>query len=87
MSMLRRSDPVDLLRGEDGALLLYGATLVRVSALGIAVFDLVGTGIDADDLPAQLAERFGAPAEGSAAEATSAAVDALVAQGVLLRAP
>ena len=54
-----RVEPVDVLTGDEGALLLYPDRLVAVSPLGAAAFELAATGIDGPELARELAARFG----------------------------
>lgn len=82
--MIVRTRPyADLLEADQQALVLYEGRLLRVSALALAIIRLCETGSALGDLAAALRERFGPPA-GSALEATTAAVNDLVAQGVLV---
>jgi len=78
-----RNEPVDLLTGDEGALLLYPDRLVSISPLGAAAYELAENGIDLDELARGLAERFGVPPEESLEDATEAVVAHLVREGVL----
>lgn len=78
-----RVEPVDLLTGDDGALLLYPSRLVAISPLGAAAFELAAPGIGLEELASRLAERFGVPTDQTPRDATEAVVAHLVAEGVL----
>jgi hypothetical protein len=83
MSLIRRIEPVDLLRVDDTTLMLYETRLVQLSALAAAIYDLVSEGMTMDALTRHLEEEFGTPPDSTPLEATSAAVEDLVGQGIV----
>lgn len=80
---IRLCPPADLLAREDDALLLYEGSVLRLGPVGAAIVELAADGTDLDALTRALEDRFGAPPDGGTREATRAAVDDLIARGVL----
>lgn len=84
---VRRVEPVDRLTDRRDSLLLYERQIVRLGPIGTAIFEAAGIPIGLHDLAGRLEREFGAPADGGTELATQAAVDDLVAQGVLTIEP
>lgn len=83
--MIVRTVPyADLLDGAEEGLVLYEGRLLRISGLAVAIVTLAAEGVPLDELAVALEERFGLPTGTSAREATTVAVNGLVAQGVLV---
>jgi hypothetical protein len=58
-------------------------TVVRLSAIGAAIFDLTEQPVELEELAALLGARFGVPDDSTAQEATARAVADLIQHGVL----
>ena len=78
-----RADALDQLVLDGECILLYEDRYVRLGPLGTHLVTLTTTPRRLDELADALIATFGAPAEGSAMDATEGAVTALLAQGVL----
>lgn len=79
---VRRVEPVDTLRLDDGALVLYERTVIRLSELGLAIMELCDSLRTIAELATELTLVFGEPLQGGTA-ATRDVVDTLLAAGVL----
>ena len=79
----RRMDTVDHLVIDGESILLYEDRFIRLGPLGTRIVTIADTPRRIEDFAAALTDALGAPAHGSAAEATRAAVTDLLAQGVL----
>ena len=84
---VRQCPAVDVLQRDGEYALLLEDNAVRLSQLSFAIYELCATPADVADVAAALHERFGAPAEGSVIEATSAAVRQMIAAGLLEPTP
>lgn len=82
MERVLRFQPADALFREEGTLLLYETTVVRLSALGEEIFHATAQPIHLAELAEHLAALFGAP-EGDTLGATELAVHQLSLQGVV----
>ena len=78
-----RVEPVDLLGLDAESLALYPDRFVRLGPLGTCLLVASEAPRTIDDLTAALTDAFGDPPEGSAVDATRAAVADLIAQCVL----
>lgn len=78
-----RVEPVDLLVRDDESIVVYESRFVRLGPLATFIVVNAETPQTADELTARLTDAFGAPAEGSASDATRRMLVDLVAQGVL----
>lgn len=83
--IVRTITPGDRLDDDEAALLLYPGQVVKLGPLGAAVTELATDPIDLHSLSTELEQRFGRPETGTTAEATHAAVTALIESGVLER--
>jgi len=79
----RRTDPVDHLVIDGESILLYDDRFIRLGPLGTRIVTVADTPRTVEAFAAALTDAFGAPTDRSAAEATRAAADDLVAQGIL----
>lgn len=79
---VRRVEPVDTLRLDDGALVLHERTVIRLNELGLAITDLCNRPRTIGELAEELTHAFGEPPQGGLA-ATRDAVDALLSVGVI----
>lgn len=86
MTTLQRLEPTDALTRDEGTLLLYETSVIRLSPLGEEVFSATDRPITLADLADHLAAVFGAP-EGGLLEATEEVVHQLELCGVLHRLP
>lgn len=77
--------PVDTLEVDDGLLVLYERTVVRLTVLGRAVIDLCSRPTTEAALAAGLVREFGDPPDGDLLAATRTVVEELLAGGVLRR--
>lgn len=78
-----RTEMVDHLEIDGESIALFGDRFVRLGPVGTHLIAIAGAPHTIDELAAALVDSFGAPAQGSSADATRAAVADLVAQGIL----
>ena len=79
-----RTDWLDWYVDGDESAVFVGDQVIVLSVLATALAGLVGDGVgEAAALAARLVEMYGEPEAGAAEEATRAAIDDLVAAGVL----
>ncbi|QGF23876.1 hypothetical protein [Raineyella fluvialis] len=78
-------EPVDTLEVDDGMLVLYDRTVIRLTAIGRAVVDYCHQLRTPTNVADHLAGVFGAPPEGNLLDATLAVIDSLLGAGVLQR--
>jgi len=83
----RRVEPVDVLLGDEGALILLEHRLIRLSPLGGEVFERCTSPATLEQLAGHLAATFGTPPDASPLDATRTIVDQMVALGVLVDLP
>lgn len=81
-----RVEPVDQLVLDGESIVLHADRYVRLGPIGTHLMVDAGTPRTIEDLAATLTAAFGEPAEGSAVDATRAAVASLVEQGVMREA-
>ncbi|MEA5153905.1 hypothetical protein [Raineyella sp.] len=87
MDVLVSVEPVDVLELDDGALLLFERTVVRLSELGRTVVDLCRQPHSEAEIAGHLVDIFGTPPDGDLAEATACVIRDLLSDGVLRRLP
>ncbi|WOP17197.1 PqqD family protein [Raineyella sp. LH-20] len=81
-----RVEPVDRLELDDGVLLLYDRTVIRLTDLGRAVVEMCEQPLTEAEIAERLAAEFGEPPEGGLLEATHRLVEDLLSGDVLRRA-
>jgi len=82
----RRVEPLDALVVDgEAVLLLPPDQVVRLSALGTAIFNVTAGPTTVDDLAPAIEARFGAPGDGDTRTALAGVLYDLVAAGVLER--
>lgn len=81
--MVRRGDVVDVLIGEDEALVLTSGQCLRLNALAAAIVESLSEPLERSDLEARLEQRFGTAPPGR----LDGILDELAAQGVIEIAP
>lgn len=82
---LVRVEPVDVLALDGGVLLLFERTVVRLSDLGRTIVELCAQPRTEAEIARYLATTFGTPPDQTLEDATSQAIQALLADGVLRR--
>jgi hypothetical protein len=82
----QRTEPVDQLVIGGESIVLYEDRFVRLGPLGTCLVTIAETPRTIEELAAALIDAFGASTQGSAADATRAAVADLLDQGVLQEA-
>lgn len=81
---VQRCHAIDtLVRDQEMAVLFEAGTLVRLSDLSAAIFELAVRPVEVETLAAELAARFGAPHGRTSLGATQDAVAELISHGVL----
>lgn len=83
--LLTRVEPVDRLDLDDGVLLLYGRTVIRLTDLGRAVVEMCDRPLTEAEIADRLAAEFGEPPAGGLLEATHRLVEDLLSGDVLRR--
>lgn len=84
---VRRREATDVLTRDGETALLIDDTVLRLSDLSAAIYDLSENVIAMNRLARALETRFGAPATSTSLEATEQAVAELIRHGVLAQVP
>jgi len=79
----QRTDQVDHLVIDGESIVLFEEHFVRLGPLGTCIANVAESPKTIHELAAALTDAFGSPTNGSAVDATRAAIADLVAQGVL----
>ena len=82
---VRRRPATDALTRDGETVLLFASKVVRLSAMGAAIYDFAQEPVTLEALAGELERRFGTPANQSVSNVTERAVGELLSLGVLYR--
>ncbi|MFW5469860.1 PqqD family peptide modification chaperone [Knoellia sp. CPCC 206435] len=82
---VRRRPATDALTRDGETVLLFASKVVRLSAMGAAIYDIAQEPVTVEALVDELELRFGTPTDQSVGDITQRAVSDLLRLGVLYR--
>ncbi|MGK2310399.1 PqqD family peptide modification chaperone [Cutibacterium sp. V947] len=83
--LIQRADVTDIWFEDDEALVIIEEAIFRLTPLAVAIWDILETPLEFDELGRELEALFGPPPDGTLAEALTSFVDTMTRNGILMK--